>query len=113
MLRKAIVTLAAAASFAVAAPAAQAHLAVGSHTAEMEVYNKHKWRCGSTAWGTTWCLRFVSLTSQQHPNYPHSYEVRLTWNEAKIGTTYACGLLALYNTHTRQSFVTKGPSCHT
>jgi hypothetical protein len=37
--------------------------------------------------------------------------VRYTWNEAKIGTLYGCGIIVQYYTHTGTWTYMKGPSC--
>jgi hypothetical protein len=89
---------------------AQAHRTVSQDTAEQRTYNHFNHLCGTVAWGWTWCWRrVVDLSSA--PLGDHSWQVRYTWNEAKIGTLYACGIIVQYYTHTGTWTYMQGPSC--
>jgi hypothetical protein len=97
-------------SASIAPAPADAHRLYTSSHAENEVYRKYNHLCGTVAWGWTWCLnRLVDLSSA--PLGDHSWQVRYTWNEAKIGTTYGCGLVAQFYTHTQSISIIRGPSC--
>jgi hypothetical protein len=95
----------------VALPNAEAHRYHTSDYVKSQVYDKYNHLCGTVAWGWTWCWRRqVDLSASAYGD--HSWQVRYTWDEAKPGTLYGCGILVQVYDHAPMSYTTlKGPSC--